>query len=416
MSRHPRGEVVDKLRRVELGAVLEHDHDLHLLVARRLLHVRVLDGDRRDLLHERMAGDLRLDLVRGDVDAAPPDHVLLPVEEVEAPGLVLHHLVAGVEPAVAPGVRRRLGHVLVARVDRPRQAVAHHELAGRADRNGHVVLVDQAQLVVLGVGRLAAVARLDVGGVERRGDRHGHLGHAEGGVDGDAEPLRELLVARERSHVDGLQRVVAVGRGGRLVEQERDHAVDRDRDCGVEAPHVVPEGARVEALVQRDRPAGEQHRVRDPRAGRVEHRQRVEVAVLLRHERQDEAAGVVPERGVRRADALRRPGRAGRVDQAQVVPRLCRLRRRRPLVACAVEDLGERHRPPRQADVRLAADREDELEMRELETGEALEELVVGDQHFRLGEVERVLEVGALRVERQRRVRRADRVRAEPAA
>ena len=363
-----------------------------------------------------MRHDLRLDLERRDVDAAPADHVLLAVEEVEAPLLVLHHLVAGVEPAVAPSVRRRLGHVLVAGVDHPRQAVPCDQLAGRADRDGHVVLVDQPQLVVHGIRGLSAVAGLDVLRVDSGRDRHRHLGHAEGRVDVDAEPLRELLVVRERPHVDGLQRVVAVARRRRLVGQERHHAVDGDRNRRVEPPDVVPERARAEPLVQRHRAAGEQHRVRDPGARRVEHRQRVEVAVLLRDVREDEAAGVVPECGVRGSHAFGRARRARGVDQAQVVPRLGRPGHRRALLAGTAEDLVERNRAPGQLHVRLPAHRENQLEVRQVAADEALEELVVRDEHLGLGEVERVLEVRALRRERQRRIRRADRVRPEPAA
>ena len=50
---------------------------------------------------------------------------------------------------------------------------------------------------------------------------------------------------------------------------------------------------------------------------------------------------------------------------------------------------------PGELDVRLAADEDDRLEVRELEAGEALDEAAVGDQHLRRREVDRVLEVGA---------------------
>jgi hypothetical protein len=215
----------------------------------------------------------------GDVLAAPADHVLDAVEEVEVPLLVLRELVARVEPAVAPGLRRRLRHVLVAGVDHPGERVARDELARRAGRHGEIVLVDEPELVVHRVRRPAAA--LLVVRVQARDDGDRHLGHPVRRVDGHAEPLGELLVMRERPHVHGLQRIVRVVGRGRLVEHERRHAVDGDRDRRLEAPHVVPEAARAEALVERHGSPGSEHRIGDAGAGGVEHRQRVEVAVVL---------------------------------------------------------------------------------------------------------------------------------------
>src|SRR5512133_1092430 len=77
VARHPPGEVVDELRRIQLRTLLEHDADLALLVAGRLVEIRVLHRNGRDVLNERMADDLGLDLVRRDVHRAPADHVLL---------------------------------------------------------------------------------------------------------------------------------------------------------------------------------------------------------------------------------------------------------------------------------------------------------------------------------------------------
>ena len=55
-----------------------------------------------------MAGKRGLDLECGDVLASAADDVLQPVDEVQAAVGPTPHRVAGVEPAVAPGVRRRL--------------------------------------------------------------------------------------------------------------------------------------------------------------------------------------------------------------------------------------------------------------------------------------------------------------------
>ena len=68
------------------------------------------------------------------------------------PSSSLRELVAGVEPAVAPGFGGRLGHVLVARVDRPRERVPRDELARRVRRHRDVVLVDEPELVLAGCG------------------------------------------------------------------------------------------------------------------------------------------------------------------------------------------------------------------------------------------------------------------------
>ena len=130
----------------------------------------------------------------------------------------------------------------------------------------------------------------------------------------------------------------------------------------------------------------------------------------------DEAVGVVPERGMRGADALRRAGRSGGVDQAQVVPRLDRPRQRRPLLGGAVEQLLQRDRPPRKLDARVAAHEDDRLEGGKVEPDEALDETAVRDQHLGLRDPDRVLEVAATRGEVERRVDAARRVRPEPGA
>src|SRR6185436_11593580 len=61
-------------------------------------------GDHRDLLDSGMAGERGLDLERGDVLAGAADDVLQPVDEVQGAVFAAARRVAGVEPAVAPGV------------------------------------------------------------------------------------------------------------------------------------------------------------------------------------------------------------------------------------------------------------------------------------------------------------------------
>src|SRR5581483_5963503 len=109
---------------------------------------------------------------------------------------------------------------------------------------------------------------------------------------------------------------------------------------------VVEERPRAEALEECDRAAGEQHRVGDAGAGGVEHRQRLQEAVLLADVWLQEDAVIIPEGGVRGTDAFRRPGRTGRVDEAHIVPRLARAVEGGSLAARAAADLVDRQRPP----------------------------------------------------------------------
>ena len=148
----------------------------------------------------------------------------------------------------------------------------------------------------------------------------------------------------------------------------------------------------------------------------MEHRQRAQVTVVFAHERQDEAVRVVPERRVRGTDALRRPRRARRVDQAEVVPRLDRARERRTLLGGTVEHLLHRQRAPGQLHRRGPADGDDRLEARQAEARQPLDELVVRDEHLRLSEVQRVLEERPACGEVERRVDGAGGVRSEPGA
>ena len=100
------------------------------------------------------------------------------------------------------------------------------------------------------------------------------------------------------------------------------------------------------------------------------------------------------------ADALRRARRARRVDEAEVVPRLDRPRQRRPVGARAVEQLRPRDDRPGQLDGGRLADDDHLLEVRQVEPDEPVDQVRVGDDHLRAGEVQRVLRGSAPRAAR----------------
>ena len=74
------------------------------------------------------------------------------------------------------------------------------------------------------------------------------------------------------------------------------------------------------------------------------------------------------------------------------------------------------HCRPGELDVDRIADQHDLLEMRQVEAREPVDEVGLGDEHLRPGEVERVLQVGAARGQVERRVDRSGGVGAEPGA
>src|SRR5690606_26983320 len=99
--------------------------------------------------------------------------------------------VAGVEPAVAPRLHRRLGHAEIALEKKPRPPGAHHHLAGLAGRQLLVGLrIDDAQLEQAGVDPAAGAERprlLHIG----PGD-DADLGHAPAFEPAHAEAALEI--------------------------------------------------------------------------------------------------------------------------------------------------------------------------------------------------------------------------------
>ena len=91
------------------------------------------DHDGGRLAHGGMSENLGFHLERGDVLAAPADRVLQPIDKIEVAFGVAPEAVAGVEPAIAPGRRGRLGIAGVAMRHRP-GAVRAHDRARRPRR------------------------------------------------------------------------------------------------------------------------------------------------------------------------------------------------------------------------------------------------------------------------------------------
>ena len=134
----------EPLGRRRVRRLAQDDAGEHLVAAHRV-------GRRRDAArgHRRMLVEDALDLDRRDVLAAPPDHVLAPVDEVEVALGAAPDDVAGVEPAVGP---RRLGRRVVLQVADEEIAArvdaggANEQLAGNVDAAIDALLVDDARL------------------------------------------------------------------------------------------------------------------------------------------------------------------------------------------------------------------------------------------------------------------------------
>src|SRR3954453_6261638 len=138
-----------------------------------LAELLVGHADHRRLDHRRVLVEHLLDLARVDVVAAADDHVLLAVDDEEVPVLVDLRHVAAVEPAVADGLRRRVGLAPVALHD---VVAADDDLAHLTLRDVPAVLVDDLHLDALDRRADRAGLALAVGVVEG-GDRRG-LGQA----------------------------------------------------------------------------------------------------------------------------------------------------------------------------------------------------------------------------------------------
>src|SRR2546422_11353229 len=117
--------------------LLRHHERLDLLPEHR-----IRQADHRHLRDARMLAQRLLDQHRRHVLAAAPDDVALAVDEVEPAVLVDEAEVAGQEPAVPQGGRRRLG---VAEVRRQARGRADRNLARPARRERAAPLVEDAE-------------------------------------------------------------------------------------------------------------------------------------------------------------------------------------------------------------------------------------------------------------------------------
>ena len=107
--RNPLGHPAAQLLFGELRAVLEHDGDLHVVLAELARHRVHRDVPQRGVAEQRL-----LHLEARDVLAPAPQRVLLAVDEEDVAVVVDPAEIAGVEPQVAGRLDRRVGPVPVA--------------------------------------------------------------------------------------------------------------------------------------------------------------------------------------------------------------------------------------------------------------------------------------------------------------
>ncbi len=306
--------MTDQCLRVERRVALrdDHGHDLFLGLGR-------WHRDHRALEHRREAVDLVFDLHRRNVLAAAADRVLDPVDEVEVAVGVAHQHVTGVVPQVAPRPRGPLRMVPVAVGHDPRHFRPHQRLAGHAV--GHVVveIIDDAHLVtVLGDAATGPV----VGELEARARRAIHFGAAPGRRHAAAEAALEVLDLGDQRHDErALERVGGVVGSLRLAIDEVCHRAEQEGAGDVVMSDVGPESFDAERTGQhRGRAADRAGVNRRELPGDVEQRQRRAVDVaLVEFEHLGDAPGVLEGVRVAHRHALRRTGRARRVEHAHQV-------------------------------------------------------------------------------------------------
>ena len=191
-----------------------------------LAPVRVRDPDDGALEHRGMGDDRLLHLDRGDVLAPRDDDVLAAVAQLDVPVRMPHGEVAGVEPAAVECRRRRLGVVEVAGHE---DVAAHHDLAHRLAVTGDVthLLVDDADEIGRGV-RLA-LAR----------EQPGPLG-------GRQQPPLRPLGAHGRRAV-GLGQPVDVDHAEVQVVHAREQR-GRGRRCGDHHGHLPLDAVRLRVV------------------------------------------------------------------------------------------------------------------------------------------------------------------------
>jgi hypothetical protein len=255
------------------------------------------------------------------------------------------------QPEVAPRLYGRGRHVPVTGHQCPWAIGPDDELPHRARDYGHVVLVDDADLVAgpdapaaCGVDQIVASAD----------DGNAQLGHVVDGPDPDAEPVSEFAdLGNERDNEHALQRIVAIPVRGRGVVQEKGHRSEQlGRGTAVLAD-FGPEQVRLERrpehhlamqgghqvqgrpgrhVVERERTvvAGIQLQVLlsvgAPAGARAPDRHPAHGAVMQLHPRDNDSLGGA---GGARGEHDRRYARQRDVGQSQVLRRPGQLRQRR---------------------------------------------------------------------------------------
>jgi hypothetical protein len=197
---------------------------------RRLAPLRVGDADHRHLEDAGMTADDLLDLARVDVGAPADDHVLLAIGDEQIAILVEVADVAGVQPAAAQGLGRRLRLVPVAL---HHDVAAYHDLAELAGRARLVLVVDDAHAhrrrLAPGRGEPAAGHRIGehVLGLRQYRHRHRRLALAEDLSEHRPERAErgfQMLHVHRRAAVDDrVQAPVIVAPPLRRVQQRVDH-------------------------------------------------------------------------------------------------------------------------------------------------------------------------------------------------
>src|SRR5215216_349210 len=298
---------------VDLLALLEHDGGADLLA-----HLVVGDADDGGLGDRGVLVEDLFDLARVHVVAAADDHLLLAVDDEEVAVLVDLAHVAGAEPAI-------LVEDLVRGVV-PVPVALHDIVAADGDLADGVraldivaVVVDELHLDALDRGADRTGLALAVGVVEG-GDRRGlrqavaleHLA-AEGLLEAPHHLDRHRRAARAAEPQAGGVAALVL----RHVEHRDIHRRDAEEDRDLVALEHLHGLFGVEARQQRQARPGADCRVEAAGLPEgVEQRERAEDDVFLGGlgERLDVDLGVLLEVAVRELGALRRAGRAARVE------------------------------------------------------------------------------------------------------
>ena len=247
---------------------LDHIHQ-HVVLAEIGGH-----GDGRHFQHIRVLGDRRLDFVGGYILAPAADRFFLAIDEPQVTLGIERAPVAGVEPQVRVGRRRRLGHLVITEHPQPRLARPDQNFTHLASRQRLIVLVHNGD-----IGQPMRMPRrctlLDrVGRRERRYCKR--FGRGEHRRDFQPEPpgiIHEGLPGQRNDHAltHGMR---AFGSIRRLLEQHARHHAQCVELRRTRTPDVLPEPACRKTGRQRDRRVRPQRGVRRiPECVDVEQRQ-----------------------------------------------------------------------------------------------------------------------------------------------